>query len=119
MSVQNERQAAGGRLAEVSNAVVGIFSECYGRGPTKAKTYAFDNYVVTVLEEIFTTVEETLIANGQHELVRQVRLTFQDAVRDRFTHAVSAAMGRKVISYHSQVIFDPPTGIEFFILEDE
>ena len=118
MSVQDER-ATGGRLAEVSNAVVGIFSECYGRGPTKAKTYAFDNYVVTILEEIFTTVEETLISNGQQDLVRQVRLTFQEAVRDRFIDAVNSAMGRKVRSYHSQVIFDPPTGVEFFILEDQ
>jgi uncharacterized protein YbcI len=118
MSVQDER-AAGSRLAEVSNAVVGIFSECYGRGPTKAKTYAFDNYVVTILEEIFTTVEETLISNGRQDLVRQVRLTFQEAVSDRFKQAVSAAVGRKVLSYHSQVIFDPPTGIEFFILEEQ
>ena len=50
------------RLAAVSNAVVAIFSECYGRGPTKAKSYAFDNYVVTVLEDFLTTVEETLVA---------------------------------------------------------
>ena len=117
MTVETERQ--GGRLAEVSNAVVGIFRECYGRGPTKAKSYTFDNYVICVLEEIFTQVELTLIQNGHEDLVRRVRLTFQEAVADRFTHAVSAAMGRKVVSYHSQVTFDPPTGFEVFILEPE
>jgi uncharacterized protein YbcI len=116
MDVQSERHA-GSRLANVSNAVVQIFRECYGRGPTKAKSYQFDNYVVTVLEDIFTTVEETLVKNGEHDLVRRVRLTFQEAVRDRFIDAVSEAMGRKVIGYHSQVVVDPPTGFEIFILE--
>ena len=66
-----------------------IFSECYGRGPTKAKSYQFDDYVVSVLEDIFTTVEQTLVKNGEQDLVRKVRLTFQEAVADRFTGAVS------------------------------
>lgn len=115
MTLESQRQQ-GGRLAEVSNAIVGLYSECYGRGPTKAKSYQFDNYVVTVLEDIFTTVEETLIKNDERELVRRVRLTFQEAVADRFTGAVAEAMGREVVSYHSQVVFDPPTGFEVFIL---
>ena len=107
------------RLAAVSNAVVAIFSECYGRGPTKAKSYAFDNYVVTVLEEFLTTVEQTLVKNGEEDLVRKVRLTFQEAVADRFIEGVEEAMGRKVVTYHSQVTFHPPVGFEFFVLEPE
>jgi uncharacterized protein YbcI len=118
VSVESDRQQ-GTRLAEVSNAVVQIFSECYGRGPTKAKSYQFDNYVVTVLEDIFTTVEETLVNNGEVDLVRRVRLTFQEAVADRFKNAVGEALGRKVLSYHSQVVPHPPTGFEIFILEPE
>ena len=116
MGVQSERHA-GSRLANVSNAVVQIFRECYGRGPTQAKSYQFDNYIVTVLEDIFTTVEETLVKNGEEELVRKVRLTFQEAVAHRFMEAVTEAMGRTVIGYHSQVVVDPPTGFEIFILE--
>jgi uncharacterized protein YbcI len=112
-------QIAGGQLAEVSNAIVRIFRECYGRGPTKAKTYRFDNYVVTVLEDILTTVEETLVKNGETDLVRRVRLTFQEAVSDRFTGAVAEIMGREVVTYHSQVTFDPPMGFEFFVLKPD
>jgi uncharacterized protein YbcI len=115
VTVETHRQL-GSRLAEVSNGIVQIFSECYGRGPTKAKSYQFDEYVICVLEDIFTTVEETLIKNGEEDLVRKVRLTFQEAVADRFTGTVSEAMGREVISYHSQVVFEPPTGFEVFIL---
>jgi uncharacterized protein YbcI len=118
MSVEQQRQM-GGQLAEVSNAIVGIFRECYGRGPTKAKTYRFDNYLVTVLEDILTTVEETLVKNGEERLVRQVRLTFQEQVADQFTSAVEEVVGRKVVTYHSQVTFHPPMGFEFFVLDPE
>ena len=118
MSVEHDRHS-GTKLAQVSNSVVQIFRECYGRGPTKAKSYQFDNYVITVLEDIFTTVEQTLVNNGEVDLVRRVRLTFQEAVANRFMEAVAEAMGREVIGYHSQVVVDPPTGFEFFILAPE
>jgi uncharacterized protein YbcI len=117
MTVNSERQ--GELLAALSTAIVGIFSECYGRGPTKAKTYMFDNYVFTVLEDILTTVEETLVTNGQEDLVRHVRITFQESVADRFKSAVAELTGRHVVTYHSQVTFHPPMGFEIFVLEPE
>jgi len=104
-------------LADVSNAIVRIFVECYGRGPTKAKSYLFDNYLVTVLEDLLTTVEHTLVDNGKEALVREVRLTFQQSVGQRFRDAVTEVTGRKVRAYHSQVTFDPPMGFEIFVLE--
>ena len=118
MTIPDERQH-GGRLAEVSNAVVGIFRECYGRGPTKAKSYIFDDYLIVVLEDILTTVEHTLVENGEEDLVRRVRLTFQDAVSERFIKAVQEALGRKVLTYHSQVTFHPARGFEIFVLDPE
>jgi uncharacterized protein YbcI len=108
----------GERLAAISNAIVNIFAECYGRGPTKAKTYCFDNYVITVLEGILTTVERTLVENGEEDLVRRVRLTFQEATSERFTSAVEEIAGREVVSYHSQVTFNPALGFEIFVLAE-
>ena len=108
----------GERLSAISNAIVTIFAECYGRGPTKVKTYAFDNYLVTVLEDILTTVERTLVERGEEDLVRTVRLTFQEAVGDRFTSAVAEIAGREVVGYHSQVTFHPSLGFEIFVLAD-
>jgi len=108
----------GERLAAVSNAIVAIFSECYGRGPTRAKTYSFDNYLFTVLEDLLTTVERTLVDNGEEDLVRTVRLTFQEAIADRITSEVARIVGRDVVAYHSQVTFHPPMGIEMFVLAE-
>jgi uncharacterized protein YbcI len=106
-------------LAQISDGIVGIFSEYYGRGPTRAKTYMFDDYVLTILKDILTTVERTLVEKGHADLVRQVRLTFQESVADRFIETVQSATGRTVASYHSQVIFDPPMGFKIFVLEPE
>jgi uncharacterized protein YbcI len=108
----------GERLAAISNAIVTLFSECYGRGPTKAKTYAFDNYIFTVLEDLLTTVERTLVEHGEQDLVRTVRLTFQEAFADRITSEVERIAEREVVAYHSQVVFDPPMGFEVFVLAD-
>lgn len=106
----------GEKLAAISNAIVKIFSEAYGRGPTKAKTYAFDDYVLCVLEDILTTVERTLVDRGEEALVRAVRLRFQEMEADQFTSAVEQLMGRPVIAYHSQVTFHPAVGFEMFVL---
>jgi uncharacterized protein YbcI len=113
-----EALARTGELAaQISNAIVGILSELYGRGPTRTKTYLLDDYVFTVCQDILTTAEQTLVEHGHEDLVRKVRLTFQEAEADRFTGAVREITGRTVITYHSQVTFDPPMGFEIFVLE--
>jgi uncharacterized protein YbcI len=110
---------AGEELAEVTNAIVRLFSEYYGRGPTRAKSYLLDDrYLVTVLRDTLTTVERTLADTGQTDLVRRVRLTFQDAMADSFKGAVESVLGRKVVAYHSQILVDPDIGFEFFVLQD-
>jgi uncharacterized protein YbcI len=108
----------GDDLAEITNGIVRLFSEYYGRGPTRAKTYLLeDRYVVTVLRDTMTTVERTLAENGHKDMVRRVRLTFQEAMADSFKGVVEQALDRRVQSYHSQILVDPDVGFEFFLLE--
>jgi uncharacterized protein YbcI len=111
-------QAGGGeQAADISNAVVKLFSEYYGRGPTRSKTYIYDDFVTCVLQDTMTTVERTLVACGRRDLVREVRLTFQTEMADSFTSAVQRITGRKVINYQSQITFDPEYCFEVFVLE--
>jgi uncharacterized protein YbcI len=108
----------GEQLAAVTNGIVRLFREYYGRGPTKAKSYVLDDRIlVCVLEETMTKVEKTLVENGHGDKVREVRLTFQEAMAEEFTREVSQHMGRKVVAYHSQLVLDPDIGFEFFVLE--
>jgi uncharacterized protein YbcI len=106
-------------LAEVTNGIVRLFSEYYGRGPTRAKSYLLDDaYLVTVLRDTLTTVERTLAETGNGDQVRSVRLTFQEAMADSFKAVVEEALGRRVVSYHSQLLIDADMGFELFVLED-
>jgi uncharacterized protein YbcI len=107
----------GEQLAEVTNGIVKLFRDFYGRGPTKAKSYLLDDaYVICVLEETMTTVERTLVATGKGDMVRQVRLAFQEAMADEFISTVSKAIGRPVVGYHSQLTLNPDIGFELFVL---
>jgi len=104
--------------AAISNAVVGIHSKHYGKGPTKAKTYLIDDTIVCVMQDVFTTVERTLIEAGKGELVREVRMTFQYSLRDDFIEAVAAIVGRRPRAFMSQIDCDADMAIEFFLLDD-
>ena len=111
--------ASRGQLAAaISNAIVGIHSKHYGKGPTKAKTYLIDDTVVCVMQDVFTTVERTLIDAGKGELVREVRTTFQYALRDDFIDAVHGIVGRRPRAFMSQIDCDADMAVEFFLLED-
>jgi uncharacterized protein YbcI len=103
--------------AAVSTGIVQAMAQLYGRGPTKAKTYFNDNYVFCVLEGGLTPNEDRLLAAGEGALVRQYRLRFQEVVADELTSVVERATGRVVVTYHSQVVFDPPRLFEIFLLD--
>jgi uncharacterized protein YbcI len=109
--------ASKGQLAAaISNAMVQIYSRHYGKGPTRAKTYVLDDVVVTVLQEIFTTVERTLIEAGKPETVREVRTTFQYALREEFEGAVAQVLGRPVRAFLSQVDWHADIAVEVFLI---
>jgi uncharacterized protein YbcI len=101
----------------ISNAMVGLKKEFYGKGPTKAKTFLNDNYVFCVMEGGLTRNEETLVARGQEDLVRNYRLRFQEAMEDSTVEAIQRITGRRVIGYHSQIVFNPERAFEIFVLD--
>ncbi len=109
----------GSLRAALANAMVGLKKRYYGRGPEAAKAYIEDDYIFVVLEGGMTRNEETLLAAGKDDLVRQYRLAFQEVVGETATNAVEELTGRTVIGYHSQVVFDPFRAFEIFVLKPE
>jgi uncharacterized protein YbcI len=103
--------------AQITNGIVGLFSQYYGRGPVKAKSYVFDTYTLTVLEDTLTTSEATLVDAGCEEMVRQFRLTFQTEMAASFHAVVEHATGCKVLTYQSQLAFHPDHCFEIFVLD--
>ena len=103
--------------AGVSNAMVGLKKDFYGKGPTKAKTFLNDNYVFCVLEGGLTRNEQTLVERGHEDLVRNYRLRFQEVMEGPTIEAVQRITGRSVIGYHSQIVFRPERAFEIFVLD--
>ena len=117
-SVQSEDADRGQSIrAEISNAMVGLKKEFYGKGPTKVKTFLNDNYVFCVMEGGLTRNEETLIGRGHEDLVRNYRLRFQEAMESPTVEAIQRITGRAVIGYHSQIVFNPERAFEIFVLD--
>jgi uncharacterized protein YbcI len=121
-------RAAGGSMpdepdgsvrAALANAMVGMKKQFYGRGPTAAKAWILDDYVLVALEGGLTRNEETLLADGKEDLVRSYRLSFQETMTDVLTSAVTEITGRRVVTYHSQIVFDPTRTFEIFVLEPQ
>ena len=107
----------GALRSAISQAIVRLHAEHYGKGATQAKTYVWDNLVVTVLRDVLTTAERTLVDVGRADTVREIRTTFQSTMERTFRSAVERLTGRRVRSFLSQV--DPASGlgVEVFVLE--
>ena len=112
-------EPGGSVRAAVANAMVGMKKEFYGRGPTAAKAWILDDYVFVAMEGGLTRNEETLLANGKEEVVRSYRLSFQESVRGQTMTAVAELTGREVLTYHSQIVFNPMRAFEIFLLAPE
>jgi uncharacterized protein YbcI len=118
--VANSEERPGERgkmLASISNAILGIHRQYYGRGASRARTVMGADYVICFLEGIYTPVERTLIDAGRFDAVQETRAAFQETMREKFSDAVEQAVGRKVIGFLSQVHVDPDLAVETFILE--
>jgi uncharacterized protein YbcI len=103
-------------LAAISDGVVALLKEYYGKGPTEAKTYYQDELVVCLLHGGLTRVEKTLHDGGRLDAVTQQRLAFHEVMRDRFNAVVEQATGRRVIGFMSGCQHEPDMICEVFIL---
>lgn len=114
---QMPHEPGGTVRAALANAMVGMKKQYYGKGPTAAKAWLLDDYVFVAMEGGLTDSEETLLSDGKEDLVRAYRLSFQESMTTTTVEAVEEILHRKVLTYHSQIVFDPPRSFEIFVLE--
>jgi uncharacterized protein YbcI len=105
--------------SHVSRQIVQLHARLYGRGPTRAKTYITQDYLLTILEEIFTPAENTLIGAGKGEHVQATRMAFQEAVKDAFVEIVEESTGRPVRTLISQVDLDTGAAMQLFLFQPQ
>ena len=103
---------------QVSNEMVRLYKEQFGRGPTKARaSWAGPDVLTVVLEDTFTPAERNLAAMGEHERLRDLRSFFQYASVPEFCGPIERITGRKVRAFISGI--DTELGgvaVETFVL---
>jgi uncharacterized protein YbcI len=100
----------------ISDGLVSLLKEFYGRGPERVRTYISDDLVVCILRGGFTRVEQTLFAAGLGDEVIRQRDAFQEVMRERFEAVVTEATGRAVIGFMSGNQQAPDMICEVFVL---
>jgi uncharacterized protein YbcI len=102
----------------ISNAMVKLYKEHFGRGPTKARTaFAGPDVLITTLQDSMTPAERNLVALGEHQRMRDTRMFFQYASEDEFRGTVEEITGRKVWAFVSGMDTARDVSCEVFYLE--
>jgi uncharacterized protein YbcI len=107
MSANNQRvdqQHTISPLALLSNELVHLYKEQFGRGPTHARAFWCSEDVLTVvLEDTFTPAERNLVKMGAHARLREQRTFFQYATVRGFCEPVERLTGRRVRAFVSGI----------------
>jgi uncharacterized protein YbcI len=114
------RHAHGGLLQDVSNAMVALHKEQFGRGPTRAQSHmAGPDALLCVLDDALLPAERAMVEMGEHQRVRESRMFFQVATADQFVAVVERITGRTVRAFASAT--DPAQSVvmENFVFEPD
>ncbi len=108
----------GSVLARISTEMVRTMKQYYGKGPVSAKSYMVDDLLFVVMRDGMTQAEETMLDAGRASTVRSFRQEFENEMTEVLTRMVERLSGRRVVTYQSQVLFDPNITIEIFVFDD-
>jgi uncharacterized protein YbcI len=91
-------------LMEISNVMVRLYKDQFGRGPTKARAvWCTEDVLVVFLEDTLAPVERSMLRMGEHQRLRETRMFFQYATLSEFCEPVERITGRKVRSFLSGI----------------
>jgi uncharacterized protein YbcI len=102
----------------ISNEMVRIYKEIFGRGPTRARAnWAGPDALLCTLEDSLTPAERKMASLGEHQRLRETRMFFQHVCEDDFRESVERITGRTVRAFVSGI--DPETDVssEVFYFE--
>jgi uncharacterized protein YbcI len=99
-------------MTAISNAMVALHKEQFGRGPTRARSnFAGPDTLVCVLRDVLLPAERKMVEMGDQNRVRDARISFQAATANDFVKAVEEIVHRKVQAFASGL--DPDADVVF------
>ncbi len=114
-------QPQAGVLISISDEMVRLYKEQFGRGPTRTRTHwAGSDTIVVLLEDTLTAAERNLVRMGEHQRLRDTRMVFQYATVREFCEPIERLTGRKVRAFLSGIDTEVDgLSTEMFVLHPE
>jgi uncharacterized protein YbcI len=107
-----------GRLgAAISDAMVGLVRDAVGRGPTRARTFIYDDVIVCLLHETMTPLERTLHQEQRDDAVQEIRDVLHTAIGPPAQQRIEALTGRPVLATLADHHSDPDACVFVFLLK--
>lgn len=104
-------------LTRISNMMVSAQKEHFGRGPDRTKSYLIDDLLFIVMRGGITQAEQTMLDFGREDLVRAFRQEFENEMTRTLVDAIEEITGRRVLTYQSQILFNPHVVVEVFVFD--
>jgi uncharacterized protein YbcI len=118
---RSDGNSRGSVLAAISDEMVRLYKDQFGRGPTRAHSHwCGDDILTSVLEHTLTPAERNLAALGEHQRLRDTRVFFQYATVREFCEPVERLTGRTDKAFISGIDTEVDgLSIETFILHPQ
>jgi len=110
-------ERGGDMLSRISTEMVRAQKKYFGKGPTSAKSYMLDDFLLIVMRENRTVAEKTMVEFGRVDLVREFRQEFENEMTGKLQGMIEELTGRKILGYQSQIIIEPDIVIEIFFFD--
>jgi uncharacterized protein YbcI len=104
--------------AVISEQIVQLYLEAFGRGPTHARTYVQPQFTVCGLRDVFTVAERSLIAGGGEAEVEAARGKINEAIDRKYVSIVEVQTGRSVLSHLPRTRVAADVAVHFFLFDD-
>ena len=92
------------QIVQLSNEMVRIYKEIFGRGPTRARAdWAGTDTLLCTLEDSLTPAERKMAELGEHQRLREMRTFFQHVCQANFRESVERITGREIRAFVSGI----------------
>lgn len=103
--------------ARISEQVVRIYLDTFGKGPLHSTTFVNGDVITTLLRDVFTPAEKFMVGEGKIESVLATRMHWQRVTDSRFRIEIAEVAGRNVVSAVSGFNAERDLASEVFVLE--
>ena len=107
-------------LLAISNAVVRLYKEQLGRGPTRARShYAGRDIIIVSLENTMVPAERKLVELGEARRMAESRLLMMQGAESEFCEAVEQITGRQIRAMVCGMAAESDISTKVFYLEPQ